>query len=327
MVAKTETIVTDLPEHYVANQNADVVNYRKFLKTHDGNVYGDLLNMRKDLETKKGNSRLPKTVKFNVIDTPGLNATGSDNEKHVQTILHGLNGAKAIHLLIITISSGPFTQGLEDAIKYYVNMFSDFNGIIAFVHTRFNYKNSHPTFAQETDIQTRWRHPREGKVLAEILWDETKIHELEARIKALDEFFIRHNVAQPEVLFEARLDMEYGTIGQDQTIAVHCQETGVPGISIERDLLYQEIQLVKEIGRRRDGESWESWSADFRLTSSRNCVRHVKHGQARKTPIRDRGKAQEVLECQRQKAVKLRDKNIGLHKSGYRGQERHQRPC
>ncbi|KAG0028728.1 hypothetical protein BGZ82_008277 [Podila clonocystis] len=150
MEATTETIITDLPEHHVANQNGDAIDYRKFLKTHDGNVYGDLLNMRKDLEMKKGDSRLPKTVKFNVIDTPGLNATGGDNEKHVHTIFHTLNEVKAIHLLIITIASGPFTQRLQDAIKHYVDMFPDFSGIITFVHTRFDYKNSHPAFAQET---------------------------------------------------------------------------------------------------------------------------------------------------------------------------------
>ncbi|KAG0028726.1 hypothetical protein BGZ82_008275 [Podila clonocystis] len=405
MEVKTETIITDLPEHYVANQNGDVIDYRKFLKTLDGNVYGDLVNMRKDLEMKKGDSRLPKIVKFNVIDTPGLNATGGDNEKHVHTIFHALNEVKAIHLLIITIASGPFTQGLQDAIKHYADMFPDFSGIITFVHTRFDYKNSHPAFVQETraidlkaenlhrilgrtsfphfkidcnihnkrpirecitqntiqeilelatfnrpvdmvqtvvhktrkmcdidqylkcqfesaiaGIETRWlRHPSEGKVLAEIFRNETKIHELEARIKVLDEFFVHHNVAQPEVLFEARLDMVCGAVGKDQTITVRCQESGAPGISIERDLLCHKIQLVKEIGRRKDGESWESWSAYFRPTSSRHCVLHVKIYTTRRekyrTEIEEKLREYYELLCKLQEAIQRRQENARLHET------------
>ncbi|KAF9319191.1 hypothetical protein BG003_009649, partial [Podila horticola] len=363
MNVKTETIVTDLPEHYVANQNGDVIDYRKFIKTHDGNDYGDLLNMRKGLEMKKGDPRLPKTVKFNLIDTPGLNATGGDDEKHVQTIFRGLNEVKTIHLLIVTIASGPFTRGLKDAIKYYVDMFPDFKGIIAFVHTRFDYKNTHPTWVQEAraidaktgslhkilgrtsfpqfkidcninnkrpirecitwntiqeilelatfnrpvnmlqtvvnktrkmrDIdnhlqrqfesaiagieQARWlKDPKKAEVLAEIFRGETRIHKLKARAKVLDEFFVRHNVAHPEVLYEERLDMNSGTIGQYRVTTVQCQEIGQPGIRIERDLLCHGIHLVEEIGRRKDDEPWESWRADFRPTSPRHCLLHVK---------------------------------------------------
>ncbi|KAF9279851.1 hypothetical protein BGZ74_002730, partial [Mortierella antarctica] len=89
-------------------------------------------------------------VKFNLIDTPGLNATAGDDEKHVQKIFRGLSEAKTIHLLLITISSGPFTHGLMDTIKAYADLIPCFSGTVALVHTHFNYKNFHPTCMQES---------------------------------------------------------------------------------------------------------------------------------------------------------------------------------
>ncbi|KAG0313050.1 hypothetical protein BG000_006037, partial [Podila horticola] len=356
--------------------------------------------MRKDLEMKKGDPRLPKTVKFNLIDTPGLNSTGVDDEKHVQTIFRGLNEVKAIHLLIITIASGPFTRGLKDAIKCYVDMFPDFKGIIAFVHTRFDYKNTHPTWVQEAraidaktgslhkilgrtsfpqfkidcninnkrpirecikqntiqeilelatfnrpvDIlqtvvnktrkmreidnhlqrqfesaiagieQTRWlKDSREAEVLADIFRGESRIHELKARAKALDEFVVRHNVAQPEVLYEARLDMKCRTIGQYHVTTVHCQEIGLPGIRIERDLLCHGIRLVEEIGRGKDDASWEFWRPNFRPTSPRHCLLHVKIYTTRcekyRAEIKEKLKEYLELQCQIQKEIERRQKN------------------
>ncbi|KAF9277462.1 hypothetical protein BGZ74_003326, partial [Mortierella antarctica] len=332
MEVKTEIIATNLPEHKVVDGNGANIDCRKFLRTPDENDYEDLLNMRKDLEMKKGNPRLPKPVQFNLIDTPGLNATGGDDEKHVQQIFDGLIKAKTIHLLLITISSGLFSQGLKDTIKAYVDMFPDFNGIIAFVHTHFDYKNFHPMHTQESraldlkmeslhktlgrttfphfkidcnirnkrpiresitqntiqkilelatfnrpmdmlltvvnktrkmrDIdnclrpqferaiakteQTQWlEDPREGELLAEVFRCETRIHELDAKVRVLDEFIVCHDVDQPEVLYEARLDMENEAGGQGQTVTVQYQETETRDrpLPIDRDILCHGIEL------------------------------------------------------------------------------------
>ncbi|KAG0325354.1 hypothetical protein BG000_001838, partial [Podila horticola] len=76
-------ISTDLPEYYVEEKKGVArVNYGEFLKIPDEYDYEDSLNMRKGLETKKGAPQLLKKVKFNLIDTPGLNATAGDDEKH-----------------------------------------------------------------------------------------------------------------------------------------------------------------------------------------------------------------------------------------------------
>ncbi|KAF9278116.1 hypothetical protein BGZ74_003171, partial [Mortierella antarctica] len=164
-----ETVTTNLPGYQVVdkkNKNAKV-NYGEYMKKYkDEYDYEDALNVRKGLESTRGPARLQETVKFNLIDTPGLNATGGDDEKHVQGIFGGLIEAKTIHLLIITISSGPFTQGLQDAIKCYVDMFPDFNGIIAFVHTHFDYKDFHHARKQASkaiELRTERLHDIMGR--------------------------------------------------------------------------------------------------------------------------------------------------------------------
>ncbi|KAG0348860.1 hypothetical protein BG005_011282 [Podila minutissima] len=94
-------------------------------------------------------------VRFHLIDTPGLNDTKGADEQHVQKIFHALNKAKTIHLILITISTAPFTQGLQDAIRAYVDMFPGFNGIIAFVHTSVFYKTLHPECVDEDKVIRR----------------------------------------------------------------------------------------------------------------------------------------------------------------------------
>ncbi|KAG0341340.1 hypothetical protein BG000_009479, partial [Podila horticola] len=408
----TITISTDLPEYYVTDTKegkGGKINYGEFIKTPDEYDYEDYLNMRKNLETRGGDARLPKTVKFNLIDTPGLNATAGDDESHVQKIFHSLNEAKTIHLLLIAISSGPFTQGLKDAIKAYVDLFPGFDGIIAFVHTHFDYKNHHPacawvshaidlrteslrgimgrttfphfkidcdvynkrpirdcitlntiqnilelaTFNLPVDMlhtvvnktrkmcdidnylrsefqaatayleQTKWKeYPREGELLAELLRWESFIHDLDARIRALDEFFVRYNVALPEVLHEERRDMEHEVIDQGQIVTVCYQERGVLGIPISsRDMLCHEIQVVHEIGRGWDGGPWRSWQADFQpMSSPRQCFVHVKIYTTRcekyREVIEEKLREYQKLLCRRHRAIRRRDK-IAYHRESW----------
>ncbi|KAF9367555.1 hypothetical protein CPB97_005584 [Podila verticillata] len=79
----TTTITTNLPEYEVIDKKAPKgtkVNYGEFLKIPDEYNYEDALNMHKGLEMKQGTPRLTKNVNFNLIDTPSLDATSSDDE-------------------------------------------------------------------------------------------------------------------------------------------------------------------------------------------------------------------------------------------------------
>ncbi|KAF9293250.1 hypothetical protein BGZ74_011787 [Mortierella antarctica] len=402
----TTSISTDLPEYYVTHTKGAKINYGEFITAPDEYDYEDYINMHKNLETKMGDAQLPKKVKFNLIDTPGLNATAGDDESHVQKIFRALNEAKTIHLLLIAISSGPFTHGLRDAIKAYVDLFPGFDGIIAFVHTHFDYKNRHPAYAQishaidmrteslrgimgrtsfpqfkidcdvynkrpirdcitlntirkildlatfnrpvdmlhtvvnktrkmrDIDIflrdkfqtaiahlkQKKWKaYPREGALLADLLSCESDIHDLEWRIRALDEFFIRYNAALPEVLHEERRDMEDEVIGLGQIVTVCYQERGVLGFPISgRDLLCHEIKVVHEIGRGRDGGPWRSWQADFQpMSSPHHSLVHVKIYTTRCEKYRDvieqKLREHRKLLCKRRKAIRHRDQ-IAYHR-------------
>ncbi|KAG0081367.1 hypothetical protein BGZ92_000259 [Podila epicladia] len=101
---------------------------------YDDDDYEDALNVRKGLESTEGPARLQETIRLNLIDTPGLNSTGGD--------------------------------GLKDAIRGYVDMFPEFNGIFAFVHTHFDYKSFHPARAQVShaiDLRTESLHEIMGR--------------------------------------------------------------------------------------------------------------------------------------------------------------------
>ncbi|KAG0023150.1 hypothetical protein BGZ82_010811 [Podila clonocystis] len=156
-----QSITTDLPEYYVTGTNGEQVHCGNYNNHEDEHDYEASLNNRKNLQLKERSPRLSKSVQFNLIDTPGLNTTKGDDEKQIRKVLENLIDVqsktkdKTFHLVIITIASGPFTQGLKEAIKCYIEMFPDFNGIIAFVHTRFNYKNLHPACEQESHVLKR----------------------------------------------------------------------------------------------------------------------------------------------------------------------------
>ncbi|KAG0017205.1 hypothetical protein BGZ82_000818 [Podila clonocystis] len=367
------TIDTDLPEYYVTGKKGTKggkINYGEFVTQEDEYDYEDSLNMRKGIEVKRGDSRLKKSVKFNLIDTPGLNSTAGDDVARIQKIFGGLNKAKTIHLLLITISLGPFTQGLKDAIKAYVDMFPGFNGIIAFVHTHFDYKNFHsariqvsnaidlrmqslygimgrktfPHFKIDCDVynkkpirdcitqntiqkilelatfnhavdmlQTvinktrkmrdidnilrdkfeatsatiektlRFKDQEEGELLAQIFRNETEVHKLEARIKVLDEFFVRHDVPLLEILHEDRRDM---ADGQGKNITIRYPEEGERDkFTIKkRELLCHSIRVIEEIPTdekqkrwAKEGQStWKTWQGLFERTSPQHSVLHIK---------------------------------------------------
>ncbi|KAF9322445.1 hypothetical protein BG006_002392, partial [Podila minutissima] len=120
----------------------------------------------------------------------------------------------------------------------------------------------------------RFKVPEEGDLLAEIFLNETKVHKLEARIKVLIEFFIRHNVTLLEVLHEERRD---DINGQEKNITIRYPQAGELGFTIKkRDLIRHNVQVLKEFGSEDDKERWTSWQGDFQRTLPQNSVLHVK---------------------------------------------------
>ncbi|KAI8596713.1 hypothetical protein EDD21DRAFT_408154 [Dissophora ornata] len=86
----------------------------------------------------------PETT-IRVFDTPGLEDTNHQDERNVASILTSLSKENAIHLVLIVISRGtPLTPGLQEALKTYSNIFRAMNGLMAVVHTHFEYRLQHP---------------------------------------------------------------------------------------------------------------------------------------------------------------------------------------
>ncbi|KAG0030391.1 hypothetical protein BGZ81_002729 [Podila clonocystis] len=364
-----QSITTGLPEYYIAGTNGEQVHCGNYNNHEDEHDYETSLNNRKNLQLKEGSSRLSKSVQFNLIDTPGLNTTKGNDEKHIRKVLENLidlqskTKDKTFHLVIVTIASGPFTQGLEDAIRCYIEMFPDFNGIIAFVHTCFNYRNLHPACEQEShalkcrkaslheimgrttfphfkidcddhklpirdcitqntirkilelavfnrpvDIRhtvinktqkmrtidnilqdkieavsrsvhktLRYKDQDQADLLTETYNYETEIHRLTARIGELEEFVRRHDVNDPELLYEKRHDMDYEANSKGKNISLHYPETGEQHIPIVyRDILSHRVDVMGEIGQKDIHEPWTSWQAEIQRTSPLPSIFHVK---------------------------------------------------
>ncbi|KAG0032578.1 hypothetical protein BGZ81_010628 [Podila clonocystis] len=81
---------------------------------------------------------------IHLFDTPGLNDTNGEDEVHIASIIKSLKTAGSIHLVLVIVGNSPLTPGFQSALKCYMDVFPEFQGVIAFVHTKFDYVNLHP---------------------------------------------------------------------------------------------------------------------------------------------------------------------------------------
>ncbi|KAF9901862.1 hypothetical protein EC991_005596 [Linnemannia zychae] len=151
---RQEAINTQLPEYSVykvdRSQRSEVqpkaqhrVHHDLFIK-EDMDTYEEMLNVRREFQlSEPRNPWSPHMLTFNIIDTPGLNDTKDQDEDHVFKIISALRG-QSIDLVLVTISRGAFTQGLQQALRSYMDLFPQLGDIMAFVHTRVDYLELHP---------------------------------------------------------------------------------------------------------------------------------------------------------------------------------------
>ncbi|KAF9381383.1 hypothetical protein CPB97_007797 [Podila verticillata] len=139
------TMRTNLPSHSVSTVSSGgrgQVDYGAFLQ-NDQEDYEDELNESKAYLMEREESTAA-TVTFSLIDTPGLNDTSLADETNIALIFKALKSFSSINLVVITVANNPFTEGLRDSLKAYVNLLSEFNGIVVFVHTKIDYAKLHP---------------------------------------------------------------------------------------------------------------------------------------------------------------------------------------
>ncbi|KAK3820981.1 MAG: hypothetical protein J3R72DRAFT_479844 [Linnemannia gamsii] len=151
---RQESIYTRLPEYLVKKVDRfyhpklqskvqHPVAYDVFIKK-DKDTYEDELNARREYQPPvQGNSWTSNMLKFNIIDTPGLNDAKDQDEDHVFKIISELGG-QSLDLVLVTVSRGAFTQGLQQVLRSYMDLFPQLGDIMAFVHTRVDYLELHP---------------------------------------------------------------------------------------------------------------------------------------------------------------------------------------
>ncbi|KFH72907.1 hypothetical protein MVEG_00132 [Podila verticillata NRRL 6337] len=81
---------------------------------------------------------------IHLFDTPGLDDTNGEDEIHIASIIKSLKTAGSIHLVLVIVGGSAFTPGFQSSLECYMDVFPEFQGIIAFVHTKFDYVNFHP---------------------------------------------------------------------------------------------------------------------------------------------------------------------------------------
>lgn len=111
----------------------------------DWEDYEDALdNRRKKKLHRCSASKGQEMHHIHLFDTPGLNDTNGQDEVHIASIIKSLQTAGKIHLVLVIVGNSPFTPGFQSALECYMEVFPEFQGVIAFVHTKFDYVNLHP---------------------------------------------------------------------------------------------------------------------------------------------------------------------------------------
>ncbi|KAG9062152.1 hypothetical protein KI688_006484 [Linnemannia hyalina] len=146
---------TQYPEHEVrvetqsndGTSNTSVVNVDAILDENkaDWEDYEDALDDRKKKKLHRcDDSKEQEKHHIHLYDTPGLNDTNGQDEVHIASIIKSLQTAGSIHLVLVIVGNSPFTPGFQSALECYMEVFPEFQGVIAFVHTKFDYVNLHP---------------------------------------------------------------------------------------------------------------------------------------------------------------------------------------
>ncbi|KAF9386355.1 hypothetical protein CPB97_003818, partial [Podila verticillata] len=87
------------------------------------------------------------------------------NEANIAIIFKALASIESVNLVAIMVSNNPFTEGLMEALKAYIELLPEFNGNIIFVHTKIDYAKLHP----EDDTQFANSLNEKKKLLARLV--------------------------------------------------------------------------------------------------------------------------------------------------------------
>ncbi|KAG0316983.1 hypothetical protein BGZ99_006567 [Dissophora globulifera] len=137
------SVKTNFPEYHLYDSSLPIASEAaKFLDSCSFQEHRRMLDRVDGVKVRKGKASSYPRASVRIFDTPGLNDTQGHDEKNVANILSALSGGEAVHLVLIVMSRhAPMTVELQAALKTYSNIFSTMGGIIAFAHTKFDFKD------------------------------------------------------------------------------------------------------------------------------------------------------------------------------------------
>ncbi|KAG0339544.1 hypothetical protein BG004_006775, partial [Podila humilis] len=164
-------ISTDLPS-YSISRGDEHIDPGSFLDEEDPEDYEDELNDRKmyKIHREEGDGTYST---FNLIDTPGLNDTSKFDESNLAVIFKWLKSINSINLVVIAVANTPFTEGLNDALKAYIDLVPQLRDILVFLHTNVDYAKLH-----RTDVQFIRSMDEKKKILHKLIGRNSVPHVL-----------------------------------------------------------------------------------------------------------------------------------------------------
>ncbi|KAF9285392.1 hypothetical protein BGZ68_003912 [Mortierella alpina] len=120
----------------------------------DANHFRRLFNRMDDLKVHQKTPSDTKRCRLCILDTPGLDDTNGHDVTNVAKIADALSKVQSIHLVLIMIAANtPLTPELKNTLKTYANIFSEMKGLMAFVHTKCDYRFQHGSDQQHRDFK------------------------------------------------------------------------------------------------------------------------------------------------------------------------------
>ncbi|KAF9570477.1 hypothetical protein EC968_001751 [Mortierella alpina] len=120
----------------------------------DVNHFRRLMNRLDDLKVHQRTTSDERRRRVCILDTPGLDDTNGHDVINVAKIVDALSSAQSVHLVLIMIAANtPLTTELRNTLRTYANIFSEMKGLMAFVHTKCDYRFQHSSDRQHRDFK------------------------------------------------------------------------------------------------------------------------------------------------------------------------------
>ncbi|KAF9322444.1 hypothetical protein BG006_002391, partial [Podila minutissima] len=166
----------------------------------------------------------------------------------------------------------------------------------------------------------RFKDEEQARLLEGIYDRETEVHELKAKIKALDEYLSHHDVELLELLHEDRRETEYAEGGERVTESIRYSKSKESKCTIARASFHcQGVKVLSEVKGTDEKGSWTSWKANVERTSSDHSVLHVRiysiKAHLHQAEIQGKRQERTALLMQLQEAVRHREDHARNNKS------------